>query len=127
MSKILAATCEAGVVKVGDLSVPSAVVQSSGVASSDGVLLMEGDTAFYLSKTSEDLMTSIEKTSMALEDLASALNTIATTFTSIGAGMTGASTTPPPTLAVDVASIISKATELTALKTELNTLKGNLR
>lgn len=127
MSKILEATCLAGVVKVGVLPVPGANVFSEGVGSSQGLLLMQGEDKHYFAKTTPDVKTTIEKTMDALEDLASVLNTIATTLTSIGAGMTGPTTAPPPTLAVDVATIVSKAAEITATRALLSTLKASMK
>jgi len=127
VSNAVAATVQSGVVKVGTLSVSDAIILSEGLGNSSGLLIMQGGVSYYLTKNSPDLKSTIEKTMDALEDLASVLNTIATTLTSIGAGMTGPTTAPPPTLAADVASIVSKATEITATRTALNTLKGALK
>jgi hypothetical protein len=127
VSKVLAATCVAGIVKVGALVVPAAEVLSEGVASSSGIVILDEDKAYYVAENSPDLKSTIEKVIDSLEDLASVLNTIATTLTSIGAGMTGPTTAPPPTLAVNVATIISKAAEITASRAELLALKGALK
>lgn len=127
MSNVRAATIQSGAVKVGSLPVADAVILSQGLGDSSGVLVIQGGVSYYIAKTSPDLDSTIQKSMDALEDLASVLNTIATTLTSIGAGMTGPTTAPPPTLAVDVASIVSKATEITATRTALNTLKGALK
>ena len=127
MSNVRAATIQSGEVKVGSLPVADAVILSQGLGDSSGVLVIQGGLSYYIAKTSPDLDSTIQKTMDALEDLASVLNKIATTLTSIGAGMTGPTTAPPPTLAVDVASIVSKATEITATRTALNTLKGALK
>jgi hypothetical protein len=127
VSNVRAATIQSGVVKVGSLPVADSVILSQGLGDSSGVLVIQGGLSYYIAKTSPDLDSTIQKSMDALEDLASVLNTIAMTLTSIGAGMTGPTTAPPPTLAVDVASIVSKATEITATRTALNTLKGALK
>lgn len=126
MAKALQATVQGGAVKVGALTIADAIVMSEGLGDSSGLLIIDGGVSYYLTKVSPDLKSTIENTMDALEDMASVLNTIATTLTAIGAGMTGATTAPPPTLATDVASIVSKATEITATRTALNTLKGDL-
>lgn len=113
MSKILEATCEGGVVTADGVPVPGATILSEGVGSSSGALLMEGEKKLYVGKTSPDLKTTIEK-------VIAALNKIGSTLTSIGAGMTGPTTAPPPTLAADVL-------EITSVATELETLKGQLK
>lgn len=112
MPRAIEATCVAGVVTAGALPVTSAAIQSEGIASSSGILLLDGDKAFYLAKTSPDLKTTLEK-------IASALGQIATTLTSIGAGMTGPTTAPPPTLAADVAALTVIQTQLSVLKEAL--------
>lgn len=127
MAKALSATCSGGVVKVGNLTIPGVTVLSEGVGESSGLLIIEVDEPTYIALTTPDLKSTIEKAMDALEDVASVLNKIATTFTSIGAGMTGPTTAPPGTLAADVATIVSKATEITATRTALGTLKGALK
>ncbi len=109
MSRMLEAACIGGVVTVGALPVVGVTILSEGIGPSTGVLIMQGDELYYVAKTSPDL----EST---LTSVISALTEIATTLTAIGAGMTGPTTAPPPTLAVSVASITSKVVELTALK-----------
>jgi uncharacterized protein YukE len=128
MSKILDATCDAsGVVTADSVVVPEAEVLSEGKQQSSGLLFLEGPKARYFPSSATDIKSTIEKTVDALEDLASVLNTIATTLTSIGANMTGDTTAPPGDLGANVATIISKATEITAVQTQLETLKGALK
>lgn len=112
MTKAIAATCVAGVVTASGVPVPSATKLSEGVGQSSGVLLLDGETANYIANTTPDLKTTIEK-------LVDITNKIVTLFTAIGAGMTGATTAPPGTLATDTASITAIAVELTALKAML--------
>lgn len=113
MSKVLSASCSQGKVTAEGIVVTTAEILSEGVGSSEGVLILEEDKQTYVAKTSPDLKTTIEKT-------VAALNKVASILTAIGAGMTGPTTAPPPTLATDV-------TELIATATELETLKGMLK
>lgn len=113
MSKALEATCEGGVVTCEGVPVPDVTVLSEGVGESEGLLVLEGLKKTYLASNATDLKTTIEK-------LVSAVDKIGLTLTAIGAGMTGPTTAPPPTLAADVA-------ELTAITVELTTLKGALK
>jgi hypothetical protein len=113
MTKALAATCENGVVKIGGVEIPEAVILSEGVGESSGVCYIDKGQVFYVASNATDLKTTIEK----LVDVITKVGNIAT---AIGAGMTGPTTAPPPTLAADVIA-------LNAVGTELNTLKGQLK
>jgi hypothetical protein len=127
VSKVLAATCDAaGKVTVDGVLVPGAIVTSEGHATSSGILIIDEGNAWYIPSSASDVKASIEKTIDALTNIASVLNTIATTLTAIGAGMTGPTTAPPPTLPVNVTAIGTTVTSLNAIKTELLTLKGAL-
>jgi hypothetical protein len=112
MSKILEASCISKVVK-WEGSPVEAEILSEGNGESEGVLILEKDKAFYLASNATDLKLTLEK-------IADALTKITETLTAIGAGMTGPTTAPPPSLAVNVASV-------NLLVTELETLKGNLK
>ncbi len=112
MSKVLDATCLAGVVKVGALPVAGADILSEGVASSSGILVMDEDRKTYIPKTSGDLVTTLEKIADALGDIASAL-------TLLDGKPTG--TLPPAPAA---ASLI---TSIQATKAEVEALKEALR
>lgn len=113
MSKAVEATCSAGVVKVEGIVVDDAEILSDGTGDSTGILIIDGEKSYYVATNSTDLKT-------AIENISDALSQIATTLTSIGAGMTGATTAPPPGLGTDVTAINSKVTTL-------NTLKDNLK
>lgn len=126
MSKIMEAVVQGGVVKVGSLSVPGAVILSEGAANSQGILILESGEKFYITKITPDLKTTIEKTADLIEDLNAALTEIATALTAIAAVPSGW-VTPPPTIAANVTQILAKVTELTATRTALNTLKGALK
>lgn len=112
MSKILEATCISKAVKWEGAPV-EATILSEGNGESTGVLLLEKDKAFYLTSNASDLKLTLDK-------LINALTKVTETLTAIGAGMTGPTTAPPPTLATNVAAV-------NLLVNELTTLKGNLK
>ena len=77
MSKVLLdATCENGIVRVGDLVITDVIIQSEGVGESSGILIIEDDERTYIAKTSGDLVITLEKLSDALGELSSALTAI---------------------------------------------------
>lgn len=127
MSKVLDATCVGGIVKVGALPVVGATILSEGVGASEGLLILDEDKKTYIAKTSPDLEDTISNLIDSLEKVSEAINQIATTLTSIGAGMTGPTTAPPPSLATDVAQLILKATAIDTIKTQLETLSEELK
>jgi len=127
MSKILKATCGQGAVKVDGLIVDNVEILSEGIGESEGALLLEKEKAFYIPKTVDDLSNSLENLSSALDSLKTSIQNIGNLFTAIGAGMTGPTTAPPPTLASDVTAILSGATELETIKAEIDQLKDNLK
>lgn len=99
---------------------------SAGVESSEGIVILDGTQAYYVASSAQDLSTTLEQIIGALDDIASTFTTISTTLTSIGGGMTGPTTAPPPTLPTDVLSITAKVTEIQAAKTALENLQGAL-
>ncbi len=131
MSKVLPATCIAQVVTTGPVvptyqpmlpypprlpipaaPLPGAIVLSQGIGPSVGIAVIDEDSAFYIANISPGLK-------LALDQIATALNQISSTLTSIGAGMAGSGTAPPPTLATDVAAIAAAVTALTTIKEAL--------
>lgn len=109
MSKILQATAsQAGKVTADGVEVVGAIILSEGKQASSGVAVMDGDQVWYLTSSATDLKTTIEK-------LSDGLTKIGLLFTAIGAGMTGPTTSPPPTLVSDVAAINSLVIELNTL------------
>lgn len=114
MSKVLEATCNAsGEVQVGDVIVSEAIVLSLGKQASSGLILIDRGQAWYLPSSATDIETTLAKVSLAIDKIGSILN-------SIGAGMTGPTTAPPPTLPTDVAALLQ-------IKAELDQLKGALK
>lgn len=112
MSKILSATCQAGVVTVEGQPIPGTRILSEGVAASEGVFFLERDEPTYVAKTSGDLKTT-------LEAIASALGQLVTALTAIDAKPVGVMPPAP------VAS--AQITQLSALQTQLTTLKGAMK
>ncbi len=113
MSKILEATANAaGVVTADGVPVVGAIILSEGKQASSGVAVMDGDKVWYLTSSATDIKTVIEKVIAALNEIGPAL-------TSIGAGMTGPTTAPPPTLPTAVTNITTVVTQLTTLKEAL--------
>jgi hypothetical protein len=108
-AKALPATCLSSVVTAMGFAVTPVTILSEGKGQSSGVLIMDGEQAFYIASNAGDLKTTLEK-------VASALTEIATTLTAIGAGMTGPTTAPPPTLPTSVTAINAVVTQLNALK-----------
>ena len=127
MSKILDATCQNNVVTSEGVTVADTTVLSKGIAKSSGQLFLEEDKATYITSNATDIETTLAKVSTLIQSTKDALDKIALTLTSIGAGMTGPTTAPPPSLAADVLVINAKTAELGATKTEVETLKGNLK
>lgn len=118
MSKVLAATCEDGVVKVGALTVPGALILSEGVAPSSGLLVIEEGIKSYVAKTSPDLKETLTQLITALNDVTSALQAID------GAGyvisVTGATGIPsPPVAAGDISGIEEAISSLEELREAL--------
>lgn len=112
MTRILEATCQAGVVKVaGHTVVPTPTILSQGTQSSTGLLIMEGDRATYIATNTTDLVTT-------LTAIASSLGTIASSLVSIAAS----DGSPGLIISIGVA-----AAQLTAAQAALTTLKGNLK
>ena len=109
------------------VQVPAAEVLSAGKQASTGLLFIDGDKLWFIPSSATDIASTIEKAVDALTSVADAVTKIATTFTAVGAGMSGPSTAPPPTLGADVTAITGYATEIQGAITELNTLKGALK
>lgn len=109
MTKLLEATCENNVVKVGGLVVEAEVV-TQGKQSSTGIVLLNEDRAFYIATNTTDIVTVIEKLSSVLGNISGALTGLQ------GGPWSG----PPPVIAPDIAAIA-------AAQSSLNTLKVNLK
>jgi len=114
MSKTIAATCQAGVVRVGAVALPNAVKLSSGVAASQGILIMDVERQYYASNISPDIALVIEE----LIELTSKLTTL------VGQVNTAiASSVAYPNFATDALEITGPSSILS----RLTLLKDNLR
>lgn len=140
MSKVLEATCLAGVVKVGALPVPSATILSEGVGASEGVLLMQDDEQFYVPDTTPDLKTTLDKLTDSLTQINTSLTQAVTALTQSVLALTlldakPLGTLPPvPAVAGNTAAITAAAAAITAAQvqlvadtTALTVLKGMLK
>ncbi len=107
MAKILEATCAAGEVKVGAITVADAVILSQGVKSSTGVIALDEDKATYLTSNAEDVADLIE----TLNDL---ITTLTTTLTSMDAALLA-----PGAGTAGIAQLISKNAVLLTQKDNL--------
>jgi len=134
LSKVFSATCQSGIVKIGDLVVPGVELLSEGVAASTGILLIDEDKAYYFPTMSTDLKTTLEKLVVALTqvktaldktvDSLTAIDTAAPLVTSCGAGAGTATWVPVAT--ASITPIGTAATAIENVKTELETLLENL-
>lgn len=112
MSRALDATCESGAVKIQG-KVVTATILSQGTKSSDGLAILEADKVTYVTSNASDIKDLISQ-------LTSLIQLVSDTFSSIGTGMTGVTTAPPPTLPAAI-------TQLAAMKSTLDTMKDNLK
>lgn len=112
--RVLSASCVGQQVTCGSGIVTGVTILSEGVSSSSGYLIIDQDRKYYVSKTSPDLKSTIEA-------IASALGQIATALTTIDAKPVGGSgSAPAPGAAANI-------TQITALQTQLTTLKDALK
>lgn len=116
MSKILEATCEDGVVTdtAENIEVPEATILSEGVAPSEGVLILQNGSKWYLCSNATDIKDLLEQIVTALTNISSALSTI--DAKPVG----GSGSAPAPAVASNVSAI-------TSAKNTLDTLKDNLK
>lgn len=111
MSKVLEASCIGEVVTCEGVPVPNAEILSEGEGASSGFLVIDGDKAYYVAKTSPNLKTTLEK-------LISVLSNLTTALTTLDGKPTG-TLAPAPAIAVQIASLVTIQTELTTLKETL--------
>ncbi len=126
MSKMLPASCVAGVVTVDGLPIPGAVILSQGVGPSTGVVVIDESTVTYVAMSSPDLKTALEKVITALEKTVTALNNAASGLGLVD-GKPQGTLTPVLVAASNITAIGTNSALITAAKVELETLKGMLR
>lgn len=122
---MLDATCENSTVTVEEVELEAEIL-SQGTKASEGIVVLDKDKAKYLTSNATDIVETIEKLNLVIDDLVSALTSVTTSLTAIAA-VSGPAWAPPPALATDVASITAKIATLNATKTDLTTLKDNLK
>lgn len=111
MPRILKATCENKIIKIKGVVVNGTVL-SSGIGASEGVALLDKSELTYLTTNTTDLKESLVKINDAILKIGEIL-------TSIGAGMTGPTTVPPPTLPTGVVELTNIGIELIQLSEQL--------
>ncbi len=77
-AKVFSAACAASIVLVGGIPVACTIL-GEGIGPSTGFLIIEGDDAFYVPKTSPDLKATIESIGTILDKIvaiATALNAV---------------------------------------------------
>jgi hypothetical protein len=107
VSKVLEASCQAGVVTIEGQAVPCEIL-SEGVGSSTGTAIIDEDKAYYIAKNSGDIK-------KAIEDLSSIIQQIEVILTALDAV-----TVSPGASAAAIAA-------LTALRTTFSLTKDTLR
>lgn len=112
MARIFPATCIAGVVQVdGHTILPTPTIISQGTQSSTGVMILHGNTAYYVATNATDLADTLTQVQNVLGTVASSLNALAG-----GIGI--------PAL---ILSTAAAATSINAVATTLGTMKVNLK
>lgn len=115
MSKILDATANAsGVVSVEGFNLPNAQILSEGKQASSGLLFIDEEKLRYLCSSATDIKATLDKISLALAQIASALTTIDAKPT----GGTGSAVVP---------TVTSNVAQINSIKTQVDTLKGALK
>src|SRR5690606_10168795 len=110
MSRLLEATCAAGVVTVEGFPVPSAEILSGGVGPSEGFVILDGDKAYYVANTTPDLKTTLDKLTSALTAILAAISATNLAIPTLATA---------PTVAQDLLDIGETVLELSALKETL--------
>lgn len=77
MSRVLSAECEDGIVTYNGHPVQAQIL-SEGVERSDGILILDGEKAYYVAKTSPDTEEILQDLKLILDDVASILGAINT-------------------------------------------------
>lgn len=108
MSKVLAASCEAGVVTCEGKVIAGAEILCEGIESSEGVLIIDQEKSYYLANTQPDLKEVIE----SLVEIITQVGAIATALDAV---------------TVSPGSAAALITQLTVLKTTFETKKDLLR
>ncbi len=133
MSKTLPATCAAGIVTA--LGVPiDADILSEGVGSSEGVVILDDEDATYIPKTSGDLDTTLDKlinaltqVKVALDETKSGLQTLAGKNYLIAATAGVPDPAASTSWVSNITNLGAASTAVASLKTELQTLKSQLK
>ncbi len=69
MSRILDATCEAGIVTVENHVITPATIISNGVKASDGLGLLQGDKLYYITSNASDISDLIDNVKAIVDQI----------------------------------------------------------
>ena len=111
MNRIVDASCENKILKI-EGQIVDGMILTQGVGESEGVAFIDGEKVVYITSNSDDIKETLTKLNTAILKIGEIL-------TAIGAGMTGPTTAPPPTLASGVIELTNMASELTLLSGKL--------
>ena len=112
MAKFIDATCVNNQVTAYGKPVQAEIL-SQGKKSSSGIMVMEDSRRAYVTSNATDIADLITK-------LSSLVQLVSDTFSAIGSGMTGPTTAPPGSLPTSIS-------QLATIKSDLDTLKVNLK
>jgi len=111
MSKVLPATCLAGVVTCEGLPVPGVTILSEGLGQSSGLLILEEDSKTYVATNSTDIDGLLSQVTLALTDVANCLENLD------NSGFWIAESSPkPPVLGPTITSIRTEISNLNIIK-----------
>lgn len=127
MSKMLEASCVAGVVTAEGIPVPAAEILSQGVGASSGRLFIDENDAVYIPDATPDLKTTLDKVLSALDQVVTALNATAVALTAIDAAAAAKLVVTAPVATAAITQVTTAATAITAVEIELQTLKASLK
>lgn len=125
MSKVLPATCVAGVVTADEIVLPGAEILGDGVGQSDGIAILDEDESFYVPNSTPDLATTLQNVSDALGQVVTALTHVTNSLTLLDTHGFLANPGPspsPPLCVTEILAVTTAATAITAAQTALDTL-----
>lgn len=116
MSKVLEASCVAGVVRVQGFVIDNAIILSGGTGSSEGVLIVDEAAAYYVTANTSDLTATLEQVITALNQTVICLTSFDTRGFLISAD---AGVPSPPAVAANISQVSAAATQLGLIKEAL--------
>lgn len=140
MSKIIPASASGGIVTADGVPVPAATILSKGTGQSSGILVIDGEKAWYIPTTVSDLEATLTQVISALGQVKTALDKVVDTYTPTKAAdsaLAGFTTNPSSAasaltpihalITANGVAITAASTAINTAKTQLETLKGQLK